>query len=458
MFKVNRFSKNSDAVRNARSVQELTTLIKGMLDNVNSLVEQTDSFLQSVSKSKPKTVTYSIALSNNRIELGDLPSAPVNTNKKRKTGEVIPSSGVKFPAFTPELSFKAPDLSEITKENNVLHKLEQQISELQVAEQVLMNNPLFSKMENNRLLRQQLRESINEAKTAVADQLKAMAKIARSSKPKHLVAMIDSTIKFLNDIILKQQFTQIVPRTFVFKADPAYSGKDNQINYQTFFHIKDFVASGEVLDNYSIVLTCSIDMDDGTVSYHATSLFADKIPGSFPFGRPLKHAQDLRNMIMGLIARDTKNITGDRVAFGLTTKQMRRTTEFLDLEFVDDMRQQEDYLLFRLLPGLTEEEQNTAILQIGAAVDKVFYNKLTDVRKQMSVKQGTRTPQGETKRKVNIRPGIEIKVGRNSRRLFVRVALLAKTKLELTREKIRRLGTELNISPAALNNIMRHVQ
>lgn len=458
MFKVNRFSKNSDAVRNARSVQELTSLIQGMLENVDSLVEQTDSFLESVSKSKPKTVTYSIALSSNRIELGDLNTATPSNNKKRKTGDVIPASDVKFPAFTPKLSFKAPDLSEITKENNVLHKLEQQISELQVAEQVLLNNPLFAKMENNRILRQELREAINKAKTAVSDQLKAMAKIARSSKPKHLSVMIDSTVKFLNDVILKQRFTQIVPRTFVYKADPAQSGKDNLINYQTFFHIKDFVAEGEVLDNYSLILTCSIDMDDGNVSYHVTSLLADKIPGSFPLGRPLKNAQDLRNMVLGLIARDTKNITGDRVAFGLTTKQMRRTTEFLDLEFVDDMRQQDDYLLFRLVQGLTEEEQNNAVLQIGAAIDKVFYNKLTDVRKQMSVKQGTRSPEGDTKRKVNIRPGIEIKVGRNSRRLFVRVALLPKTKLEITREKIRRLGTELNISPNALNNIMRHVQ
>lgn len=469
MFKVNRFSKNSDAVRNARSVQELTSLIEGMLKNVDSLVEQTNSFLESVSKSKPKTVTYSIALSNNRIELGDMNTNVGSPNsKKRNAGQVIPSAVVKLPQFDDKLtfSFKAPDLSEITKENNVLHKLEQQISELQVAEQVLMNNPLFAKMQNNRVLRQQLRESINEAKTAIADQLKAMAKIARSSKPKHVSTMIDSVVELLSTLISKKNYTQIVPRTFVFKGDPAHTGKDNEINYQTFFHIKDFVhgrehAPDEVMESYSIVLTCSINMDDGSVSYHVTSLTSDKIPGSFPYGRPLKNAQHLRNTVLGLLTRDSENVIRDRMAFGLTTKQMRRTSEFLDLEFVDDMRQQDDFLLFRLVPGLSAEEQEKAIIQIGAAVDKVFYNKV-GVTKNMTVKQGTRLSEADkeynAKRKKNVKPGIELKVGRNTRRKFVRVALLPKTKLEMTREKIRRLGTELNISPTALNTIMRHVQ
>lgn len=459
MFKIDRFSKNSDAIRNARSAQEISKLINQMLSNVDDLAEQTDAFLKSVSKTKLKTVTYTIALSSNRVELSDLPEA-TETATKRKTGKTIPASEVKFPTLSPDLStFKAPDLAEITRENIVLHKLEQQIAELQVAEQVLLNNSLFSKMDNSKLLRQQLRESINKAKTAVADQLKAMSRIARESRPKSLSTMIDSTVKFLNDIILKQQFSQIVPRTFVFKSDPADSGKSDQIVYQTFIHIKDFVASGgEILDNYSIVLTLAIDMETGENSYHVTSLHSDKIPGSFPFGRPLKTTNDLRNMVLGLIRRDAKNVTGDRIAFGLTTKQARRTTEFLKLEFVDDMRQQDDFLFFRLVKGLTEDEQQQAILQIGGAVDRVFYNKLADVRKQVSVQQGSRTPEGDVKRKVNVRTGIDLKVGRNSRRLFVRVALLPKTKLELTREKLRRLGTELNISPQALNNIMKHVQ
>jgi hypothetical protein len=461
MFKVDLFSKQADKIRSARSFQELNSLISGMIENVDELSEQTDKFLQSLSKNKPKTVVYTIALSNsNRIELGDLP-AP-KQKKTKETGDIIPASSIKFPSVTPDFtSFKAPDLTEITRENMVLHKLEQQITELQVAEQVLLSNTLFSKMENNKALRLELRQAINKGKVAIADQLKAMAKIARESRPKHLAAMIDSTVKFLNEIILKQQFTQIVPRTFVYKSDPSYSGKDNQINYQTFIHIKDFVSDSEVLDSYSIVLTCSIDMDDGVISYHVTSLTSDKIPGSFPVGKPLKTSNELRNMVMGLVKRDTRNVTGDRVAFGLNTKQMRRTTEFLQLEFVDDMRQQDDYLLFRLVKGLSEDEQHEAVLQIGAAVDKVFYNKLTDVRKQMSVRQGSRVTEEEkkqAKRKVNIRPGIELKVGRNSRRLFVRVALLPKTKLEITRDKLRKLGTELNISQNALNNIMRHIQ
>jgi hypothetical protein len=472
MFKVNRLSERAESIRSARSVKELAAIISTLSDEVKILSEDTEHFLQSVSSKKTKPSVYTIAIASsktNRIELGDLDDQQdrieeyeaKKVKKKREAGTPIPASDVKLPSVTTKLtSFTAPDLKEIAKENETLHKLEQHIAELEIAEQVLMSST-FTKMENNRLLRQNLRASINLAKTAVEDQLKAMSKIARETRPKHHNAMIKGVVEYLTDVIDKRLYSAITQNTFVYKTTSpdttAYVGKSgrpegksidrSKINYQTFIHIKDLVTvGGHVRDDYSIVVTGSIDIGTGELSYHVISLTSDKIPGSFPIGKPLSNTAEMKRLIGAMLTQDMGNPTRDRVAVGLTTSQMKRIPEFASIEYVDQLRQVDDFLIFRLVKGLSKEEELEAKTQIAAAVDRVYYNKIADLKKITSQIQ-TRT-----------RPNMREEVGRNSRRKYIRVAMVSKTKHDLTRDKIKKLGTELHLKPEVVNEMLRTIQ
>lgn len=459
MFKVNRLSERAERLRSARSGKELEAIIAELSGEVDDLSADTKEFLASVSNGSRIRSTSSTG--RKVIELGELEERAIKPKTSgREVGSHIPASDVKFPTTITKLAnYEAPNLKEIAKENATLHSLEQHIAELEVAEQVLMS-PHFTKMENNKLLRQNLRASINQAKSAIEDQLKAMSKIARETKPKHHNAMVKSVIDYLTDVLDKRVYSAITQNTFVYKTtspdmkiylnpdDRGDSGYDkNKVNYQTFIHIKDLMTvGGHVRDSYSIVVTGTIDVGTGDLSYHVISLTNDKIPGSFPIGKPLKNTAEMKRLIGAMLTQDMGNPVKDRVAMGLTTGQMRRTPEFASIEYVDQFRQVDDFLVFRLVPGLSKEEELEVKAQILAAVDKVFYNKIANLKKITSQIQ-TRT-----------RPDLTEQVGRSTRRKYIRVAMLAKTRHDLTRDKIRKLGTELNLKPNVVNELLRTIQ
>lgn len=459
-FKVDRNSARSDRLRSARSEKELTAIISDLIAEVDDLGKDTQGLLRAVSSSsKRRTISLSSGSGIKQIELGDMENAPVSSRRPvKKIGQPVKESAVKLPRMGENLlkDFVAPDMRELGKNNITLHRLQQNISELEVAEQVLLGGP-FAKMDSSRTMRQQLRQAIKEARTHIANQLSAMAKIAKASRPKHHRSMVAQVKAFMVDLLDKRIYTDIQESTFVYKPDHmdlkthdykgiSEDGLKNILYYQTFIYINNLLTiGGHVREDYSVVVTGVVDMTDGTLIYHITSLDESKVPGSFPIGKPLATEAEIKRKLQALVKQDTGNPANERMVMGLTTGQMNRTPDMAKLESVDAMRQQNDYLYFRLVRGLTREQELEAKANIIAAVDKIFYNKLSSIKKITSEIQ-TRT-----------RPNVSDQIGRQSKRKYFRVAMISKNRMELTREKVKRLGQELNLSAQTINTIVQTV-
>lgn len=345
---INYSSENMQGFRQARTATEFRNIL-------NRVVSTASGFRI------PKELA---SLSAKAIDLADIQGAV--TRKQTKTidlNQVIDVSKI--------------DIADVQKKatyNNQVAELNQAISELGVAYQIL-SSKTFSAFKDQQSAAESLLRVVKDARTMQTRMVKLMSLNNKDGAPEEHRKLAATAANYLAKILNKEQYSRLRSRVFIAHGtDP--------IVFQTYIYIDDFVNSeGEHYQNYALVLSTKIAVASGISENYLTTLVDEKVPGSFPMGRLIETAPAMKKAINSLLAIDGFLNYSERKPINKTTGYLKRNTQFgsdihnvkgKDVEIFDEVRIQNDSLYVRLVRGLTPTEKRDAVQEIVAMASTVF--------------------------------------------------------------------------------------
>lgn len=417
-------SAKIEKLRSARSGKELMQIIQGMTEHIHELADSAQALLKSVSS--VRSVRHSISLSND-LELGDL------GNLKPTGKKIKQSSQVRIPSMRTVLdegSFEAPDLSDLQRDNKALHELNQGITELEVAEQVLMSSTL-SDLKTSQSALKAIRAAKAEAEKALKIQLTAMSKIAKKTKPRVHLGICQAVVKHLQAVLDKKSYISIEdPKTFVYQQD------DDIVHYQTYITIDHLVNGDEtVYEAYTFVVTGVLNTMTGELHHTVTSIKDNQVPGTFPIGTEVDTGSDMKRRINSLLSIDGFSATHDRRVVPVSTKYLKQSSSLPESSpNISNIRVQNDFVYVTLVPGLTDAELKDTLTDVTAALKRIFADKLRTRKFSIRSRKQTGRVSGQTIYVFYI----EASTGKH---------------LEITNRKLTEVADALNLTPGQVSKI-----
>lgn len=339
---VNYGSGNMVAIRSARTAKEFRKVLDTVIATATSVTI-------------PKKL-LSLSASPKAIELGDLEGSI--KGKQAKTidlNQVIDLSKIDI-----------TDVQSKAKYNDQVSQLSQAIAELSVAYQIL-NSKTFSAFKDQNGAAKTLLNVITQAKNQQSQLVRLMSIDVKNGAPKEHTKLAATIANYLSKILNKEDYSKIRTRTFI------ASGTD-PITFQTYVFIDNFVNSdGMHYPNYALVISTKIAVATGISENFLTSLVDEKVPGSFPLGRLIATAPEMKRTINQLMAMDGFLNYSERKPINRSTQNLRETTMLgqnehnirgRSREIFDNVRVQNDSLYVRLAPGLSPTEKKEAITEI----------------------------------------------------------------------------------------------
>jgi hypothetical protein len=431
-MKADRNSETIAKLTGARSVKELLSIIQGIEDGIDKIDKSTNKLLSSVSSTK--SITISLSNAAREIELGDIGG--------RRTRQV------KAPAVKTILQkFTVPDFSALTKNTETLAQLNQYITELEVAEQVLVGSSQLSDAKASQGALESIRALTEEARTTLHKQLTAMTKIARKTSPKQHTALTKYCVSVLEETLDKSHYTNIDTKTFVYhdKSDPI-----RDVYYQTYIFVNNLTnLADEVYDHYAMVLTAVVNVNTGELRHYLTSMKDQRIPGSFTLGEEVASGQKLKTRIVDLLSVDDFFARGSRRTLPLTTQDLRKNVNLggaknigrlggKALKNVLAVRVQNDEVYVRLAQGLSDAERKASLEDILVALRTVL--KMTTT----------------TKNSISIQELRSRSKGVTWFRFYVTDS--NKSRYAMTNQKLKQLAEALDLSPEQMSSIRQSLK
>jgi hypothetical protein len=333
MFRVDTNSDNMVALRKARSLKDVATIIEKIKRDLLLISKHTIHLEKSVS-SVLKLSIYAAET----IELGDL--VRDKTSKGTKPYGVIED-------YTP------PNTKDLVKNSQELNRLAQRIAELESAKQVILSDS-FSAYPD---LQRKTIKSVNDlVKVAAKDrdkQVRAMSKIGRETKPKEHVKFVKIMQSHIKQVLSEENYSDISTNMFV--LNPV---KD-QVWYQTFIKIRDLINDdGYEYEFYSVVVTAIVDLNTGEFKHSITTINMSRIPGSFDPGKEATTTVDAKRRVSRFFTGDNfvakhgrKNLKGFPLK---NTRDFRQSSLPNASEHIDGVRVQNGKIYARLEKGLTD--------------------------------------------------------------------------------------------------------
>lgn len=345
---INYSSENMQGLRQARTATEFRNILNRITSTASGLVI-------------PKELA---SLSAKAVDLADIQGTV--TRKQTKTidlSQVIDVSKI--------------DIADVQKKasyNNQVAELNQAISELGVAYQIL-SSKTFTAFKDQQSAADSLLKVIKDARNTQTRMVKLMSLNNKDGAPEEHKKLAATIANYLAKILNKEQYSRLRSRTFIAHGtDP--------IVFQTYIYIDDFVNSeGEHYQNYAMVLSTKIAVATGISENYVISQPDEKVPGSFPMGRLVDTAPALKKAVNSLLAIDGFLNYAERKPINKTTGFLKRNTQFgsevhnvkgKDVEIFDEVRVQNDSLYVRLVRGLTATEKRDAVQEIVAMASTIF--------------------------------------------------------------------------------------
>ena len=383
---INNNSNAMVALRSARTVKDVTTVISSISKIVDS-IEIPDV------KAPASNLTVSISAGGN-IEAGDIYAKLENKHKSAPAQAKMLNTDVDLASFdTSTLKGRA-----IAAKNQAI--LQQCHQELLVAFQVLSSKALGTIAEKSRL---QAQSSIRTILDGIADKISEYTRKMAASAGE----IPSETIMYSRK--LKASIKRVLPaESYSGKIyDPQYyvAKHDSETyTYQSFIRIPNFTNNeGMVYRDYAIVLTTIVNVKDSKASYYVTSITDAMSPGSFPIGSSIDSEGRLLGAVNRLIAIDGAAGSHDRVKIGNKkgTSYLKAKTPFSSkilniqghpTQIFDNVRVQNDRLYVRLVKGMSPKEKQQAVEEARSIFSTVFRdtvgaNKKNDV--VYSIKRGS---------------------------------------------------------------------
>lgn len=350
-------SSRLQKILEARTLKELSAIIAPICASVSQ-------FDCNAPKTKSSLKLRTSLSAGSELEVGSMPLRPARPVPSARFDEVIDVSEID----TDSLASRA-------KAARNLALLSQALTELRVAYQLVRSQNL-SRFKTSKETADSIAATIAEAETYYKKLVKA-SQAARTEVPKDHATRARSVANYLKSEIPESH------RSAVKVADYVAAKVGPVINYQSFITVQDFTSSeGYSFDNYSIVLTASVNTDTGEVKNYITSLQDLRAPGSFDFGSEIRTKADLKSKINRLLSMDGSPLFGDRRPVGRSTTHMRNLTALglkniaVDgegaMELLDGVRVSNNRIYVRLVEGLSDKERTTAIREAVAIVSSMY--------------------------------------------------------------------------------------
>lgn len=342
-------SKNMNALRNARTATEFKKILEDVVDSVSSV----------------KVPRNLLSLSAKAIELSDI-----------KTG-TVKKSQTKTLDLNNVIDISKIDLNNVkdkAKYNRQVNQLSQAIAELNIAYTIL-NSKAFSAFKDQTNAAKSLLSVVKDATDLRTNLVRVMSIDVKKDAPPEHTKLAGSIANYLKTILSKEQYSNIRIRTFIASAsDP--------IIFQTYVFVDNFVNSDGIhYQNYAVVLSTSVAVASGISANYITTLVDDKVPGSFPLGRSVDTASQMKKAINTLLSIDGFLNFSERKPITKGTATLRNTTMLgggtvmvkgKPMEIFDNIRVQNDKLYVRLVPGLSKAERQIAAEEILAQASTVL--------------------------------------------------------------------------------------
>lgn len=338
-------SGNMTALRGARTAKEFKNVLDAVVAKATSVAIPKALLSVSAAEQRGKVV-----------ELGDLEGTI--KGKQAKTLDLNQT-----------IDLSKIDISDVknkAKYNEQVSQLSQAIGELSVAYQIL-NSKTFSAFKDQNAAAKSLLSVIAQAKSQQDTLVKLMSLDVKKGAPKEHTKLAATIANYLAKILNKEDYSKIRIRAFI------ASGTD-PICFQSYVFIDNFVNSeGMHYPNYALVLSTTIAVATGISENFLTSLVDEKVPGSFPMGRKIGTAPEMKRAINQLMAVDGFLNYSERKPINRSTKNLRDTTMLgagehtirgRKKEIFDNVRVQNDSLYVRLVPGLSPTEKKEAVTEI----------------------------------------------------------------------------------------------
>lgn len=342
-------TKNMQALRGSRTAKEFRKVLDTIVDSTLSI--------------KIPNRIMSLSAKSGAVVLDDIVGTPSKVVKKLDLVDKIDLSKL--------------DISDIrakAKYNSQVAVLTQAIAELGIAYQIL-NSRTFAAFKDQDKASANLLNVIKEAKELQNSMVRLMSIDVKNGAPPEHKRLAASVSNYMAQILNKEQYSKIVSRTFI------ASGLD-PITFQTFIYVKDFVnSSGTLYPHYSAVLSTEIQVATGAAQHFVTTLVDEKVPGSFPIGRVVATAPELKKALNSLLAVDGFLNYGEKMPIQKSTQQLRDTSMLgstthqirgRNTEIIESVRVQNDFLYVRLVRGLTGRERRDALQEVLAMASTVL--------------------------------------------------------------------------------------
>lgn len=368
-------SKILDALKSARSLNDLLTTVDLIVSKIKSTEKISSRVLSSLSN---RSILISIAQETEKsgsriIELDDIQP----TTKKKKA---VKKGGNKFKGILNSPQVKLPKIKDLVDGSSLVTDLNQNIAELQQALRILKSKD-FSKMENNGSAVSMIKAQIDKAIAMRDEQLAALSKISNEYIPNTHRQVKTETTKVIKGELAPENYSRIRSKTFV--LSPA----DNLIQFQSFFVVSDLVNSeGYAYEEYSFVVTGNLNTATAEFVHFVTSLKDPKMPGTFPIGKEVTSLDDLKYKVRLLSSLDDVTVRNNRVRLTRTrtadpdaTDSMGAPVKYQQGRYVssDDkmsMRNASKYIKgIRVKPGKLFIKVDDAL---GEAALKRVFNKI----------------------------------------------------------------------------------
>lgn len=346
---VNYSTGNMVALRGARTAKEFRKVLDEIISAATSV-------------QIPKAL---LSVSAKTIELADIDGGAIK-GKQAKTIDLNQTIDLSKLDIT--------DIQSKAKYNEQVSNLTQAIAELGIAYQILRSKA-FSAFKDQNKAAASLLDVITQAKNQQTQLVRLMSIDVKNGAPKEHTKLAATIANYLPKILNKEQYSKIRSRTFI------ASGTD-PITFQTFIFIDGFVNSEDMhYPNYSVVLSTTIAVATGFSRNFITTNVDEKVPGSFPLGREVQTAPEMKKAINNLFAIDGFLNYSERKPVNRSTQNLRDTTLLgqgqhtirgRQKEILDNVRVQNDSLYVRLVQGLTPSEKREAITEILAMASTVL--------------------------------------------------------------------------------------
>lgn len=303
-----------------------------------------------------------------------------------------------------DTKFVAPKLSELQKHIEVIHKLYDNVVELDAAEAMVKqsftgNKKLPAALAAISELKKDIDNNINDA-------FDALQEIANKHLPSSMEDFIDKITGHIIDTLSSKSYKNIFRQVYV-TPDPTNKGF---LHFASYIGIEDLkTVKGFAFDQYFIVVTGVINKQ-GDLSYYINSLPDFKVPGKYPLGRNVNSEQEAKKQINMLFAHNNFVVENNRLPMPITDDRSS-TLGLTNLANVEKASVKEDELTVVLSPKVkTDAAVQKVLLDILARLNsavgarknnKVFSYKIGAIGGKKAIKF-ILVPNGEKSTHLNL--------------------------------------------------------